>query len=104
MIADRKTRPCTVRTHDPSSPEATSPVSITMTMKHPNTDPMIVARPPVSAVPPTTVAAMALDLPAYLPERIHRSTISAADVRSVAERLLGSGDLIIESAGERGTG
>jgi len=37
----------------------------------------------------TTVAAMALDLPAYLPERIHRSTISAAEVRSVAERLLG---------------
>jgi len=37
----------------------------------------------------TTVAAMALDLPTYLPERIHRSTISAAEVRSVAERLLG---------------
>jgi exopolyphosphatase/guanosine-5'-triphosphate,3'-diphosphate pyrophosphatase len=37
----------------------------------------------------TTVAAMALDLPAYLPERIHRSTISAPEVRSVAERLLG---------------
>jgi exopolyphosphatase/guanosine-5'-triphosphate,3'-diphosphate pyrophosphatase len=37
----------------------------------------------------TTVAATALDLPAYLPERIHRSTISAAEVRSVAERLLG---------------
>ncbi|MEP6759978.1 MAG: Ppx/GppA phosphatase family protein [Sporichthyaceae bacterium] len=36
----------------------------------------------------TTVAAMALDLPAYLPERIHRSTISATEVRSVAERLL----------------
>jgi exopolyphosphatase/guanosine-5'-triphosphate,3'-diphosphate pyrophosphatase len=37
----------------------------------------------------TTVAATALDLPAYLPERIHRSTISAAEVGSVAERLLG---------------
>jgi exopolyphosphatase/guanosine-5'-triphosphate,3'-diphosphate pyrophosphatase len=36
----------------------------------------------------TTVAAMALDLPAYLPERIHRSRIAAAQVRSVAERLL----------------
>ncbi len=32
---------------------------------------------------------MALDLPAYLPERIHRSTISAAEVGSVAGRLLG---------------
>ena len=59
MIADRKTRPCTVRTHDPSSPEATSPVSITMTMKHPNTDPMIVARPPKIDVPPISTAAMA---------------------------------------------
>jgi exopolyphosphatase / guanosine-5'-triphosphate,3'-diphosphate pyrophosphatase len=36
----------------------------------------------------TTVAATALDLPAYLPERIHRSTISAAEVHGVAERLL----------------
>jgi exopolyphosphatase / guanosine-5'-triphosphate,3'-diphosphate pyrophosphatase len=36
----------------------------------------------------TTVAATALDLPAYLPERIHRSTISAAEVHAVAERLL----------------
>ena len=36
----------------------------------------------------TTVAAMALDLPAYLPERIHRSRIAAATVRSVAARLL----------------
>jgi exopolyphosphatase/guanosine-5'-triphosphate,3'-diphosphate pyrophosphatase len=36
----------------------------------------------------TTVAAMALALPAYLPERIHRSTITATEVRSVAERLL----------------
>ena len=36
----------------------------------------------------TTVAAMALDLPAYLPERIHRSRIAAAEVRSVTERLL----------------
>ena len=36
----------------------------------------------------TTVAAMALDLPAYLPERIHHSRIPADDVRRVAERLL----------------
>jgi exopolyphosphatase / guanosine-5'-triphosphate,3'-diphosphate pyrophosphatase len=36
----------------------------------------------------TTVAAMALDLPAYLPERIHRSRIAAAEVRKVTERLL----------------
>jgi exopolyphosphatase/guanosine-5'-triphosphate,3'-diphosphate pyrophosphatase len=36
----------------------------------------------------TTVAAMALDLPAYLPERIHRSRVTADQVRSVAERLL----------------
>jgi exopolyphosphatase/guanosine-5'-triphosphate,3'-diphosphate pyrophosphatase len=36
----------------------------------------------------TTVAAMALDLPAYLPERIHQSRIAAAEVRSVTERLL----------------
>ena len=36
----------------------------------------------------TTVAAMALDLPAYLPDRIHRSRVSADDVRSVTARLL----------------
>ena len=36
----------------------------------------------------TTVAAMALDLPAYQPERIHRSRVSAAEVRSVTSRLL----------------
>ena len=36
----------------------------------------------------TTVAAMALDLPAYLPERIHHSRIPVDDVRRVAERLL----------------
>jgi exopolyphosphatase / guanosine-5'-triphosphate,3'-diphosphate pyrophosphatase len=37
----------------------------------------------------TTVAAMALDLPAYDAERIHHSRISAADVHDVAGRLLG---------------
>jgi exopolyphosphatase/guanosine-5'-triphosphate,3'-diphosphate pyrophosphatase len=36
----------------------------------------------------TTVAAMALDLPAYQPERIHRSRIAAVEVRKVTERLL----------------
>jgi len=36
----------------------------------------------------TTVAAMALDLPAYLPERIHHSRIPVDDVGRVAERLL----------------
>jgi exopolyphosphatase/guanosine-5'-triphosphate,3'-diphosphate pyrophosphatase len=36
----------------------------------------------------TTVAAMALDLPAYLPDRIHRSRVSADDVRAVTARLL----------------
>jgi exopolyphosphatase/guanosine-5'-triphosphate,3'-diphosphate pyrophosphatase len=36
----------------------------------------------------TTVAAMALDLPGYDSERIHRSRISAAQVRDVAARLL----------------
>jgi exopolyphosphatase/guanosine-5'-triphosphate,3'-diphosphate pyrophosphatase len=36
----------------------------------------------------TTVAALALDLPAYDPERIHLSRIPAADVRTVADRLL----------------
>jgi exopolyphosphatase/guanosine-5'-triphosphate,3'-diphosphate pyrophosphatase len=36
----------------------------------------------------TTVAAMALDLPAYLPERIHRSRVPAAEVRAVTSRLL----------------
>ena len=36
----------------------------------------------------TTVAAMALDLPAYLPERIHRSRITAHQVHSVSRRLL----------------
>lgn len=36
----------------------------------------------------TTVAAMALDLPSYIPERIHLSRIPVADVRSIAERFL----------------
>jgi exopolyphosphatase/guanosine-5'-triphosphate,3'-diphosphate pyrophosphatase len=36
----------------------------------------------------TTVAAMALDLPAYQPERIHHAHIPADDVRRVTERLL----------------
>jgi exopolyphosphatase/guanosine-5'-triphosphate,3'-diphosphate pyrophosphatase len=36
----------------------------------------------------TTVAAMALDLPSYLPERIHHARIPAADVHRVARRLL----------------
>jgi exopolyphosphatase/guanosine-5'-triphosphate,3'-diphosphate pyrophosphatase len=36
----------------------------------------------------TTVAAMALGLPAYLPERIHHARIAAADVHDVARRLL----------------
>jgi exopolyphosphatase/guanosine-5'-triphosphate,3'-diphosphate pyrophosphatase len=36
----------------------------------------------------TTVAAMALDLPAYLPDRIHHARVRAADVRRVADRLL----------------
>jgi len=36
----------------------------------------------------TTVAAMALDLPAYDPERIHHARIPAAAVRAVADALL----------------
>jgi exopolyphosphatase/guanosine-5'-triphosphate,3'-diphosphate pyrophosphatase len=36
----------------------------------------------------TTVAAMALDLPAYQPERIHHARIPVDDVRRVARRLL----------------
>jgi exopolyphosphatase / guanosine-5'-triphosphate,3'-diphosphate pyrophosphatase len=36
----------------------------------------------------TTVAAMALDLPAYDPERIHHARIPAAKVRAVADALL----------------
>jgi exopolyphosphatase/guanosine-5'-triphosphate,3'-diphosphate pyrophosphatase len=36
----------------------------------------------------TTIAAMALDLPAYLPERIHHAHVPADDVRRVADRLL----------------
>lgn len=36
----------------------------------------------------TTVAAMALDLASYLPERIHHARIPAADVHDVAGRLL----------------
>ena len=36
----------------------------------------------------TTVAAMALDLPTYLPERIHHARIPVADVRRVTDRLL----------------
>ena len=36
----------------------------------------------------TSVAAMALDLPAYLPERIHHAHIPAADIHRVADRLL----------------
>jgi exopolyphosphatase / guanosine-5'-triphosphate,3'-diphosphate pyrophosphatase len=36
----------------------------------------------------TTVSAMAMDLPAYIPERIHLSRISVGDIRSIAERFL----------------
>jgi exopolyphosphatase/guanosine-5'-triphosphate,3'-diphosphate pyrophosphatase len=36
----------------------------------------------------TTVAAMALDLPSYLPDRIHHARVSADDVRRVARQLL----------------
>ncbi|MGN6609412.1 MAG: Ppx/GppA phosphatase family protein [Jatrophihabitans sp.] len=36
----------------------------------------------------TTITALALDLPAYDPDRIHGSRISAADVDAVTERLL----------------
>lgn len=36
----------------------------------------------------TTVAAVALNLPSYQPERIHHARISAADVTSVTESLL----------------
>lgn len=36
----------------------------------------------------TTVAAMALNLPAYIPERIHLSRIPVGEVRSTAERFL----------------
>jgi exopolyphosphatase / guanosine-5'-triphosphate,3'-diphosphate pyrophosphatase len=36
----------------------------------------------------TSVAAMALDLPGYQPERIHHARIAAADVHRVAHRLL----------------
>ena len=36
----------------------------------------------------TTVAAIALDLPGYDPERIHHARITAAQVRSVTRRLL----------------
>jgi exopolyphosphatase/guanosine-5'-triphosphate,3'-diphosphate pyrophosphatase len=36
----------------------------------------------------TTVAALALDLPAYDPARIHLSRIAAAEVREVTDRLL----------------
>ena len=36
----------------------------------------------------TTVAAMALDLPAYDPDRIHHSRISSTDVHRVAQQLL----------------
>jgi exopolyphosphatase / guanosine-5'-triphosphate,3'-diphosphate pyrophosphatase len=38
----------------------------------------------------TTVAGIALDLPEYDARRIHHSRVSAADVRSVADRLLSS--------------
>jgi exopolyphosphatase/guanosine-5'-triphosphate,3'-diphosphate pyrophosphatase len=36
----------------------------------------------------TTVAAMALDLPSYQPERIHHARVTAVDVRLMSERLL----------------
>lgn len=38
----------------------------------------------------TTVAGVALELPAYLPERIHHSRLSAAEVHEVTRRLLAS--------------
>ncbi len=37
----------------------------------------------------TTVAAIALGLPSYQPEKIHHARISAGEVREVTERLLG---------------
>jgi len=37
----------------------------------------------------TTVAAIALDLPAYRPERIHHARVSTVDVTAIAQRLLG---------------
>jgi exopolyphosphatase/guanosine-5'-triphosphate,3'-diphosphate pyrophosphatase len=37
----------------------------------------------------TTVAALALGLPSYQPERIHLSRLSARDVRAVTDRLIG---------------
>ncbi len=37
----------------------------------------------------TTVAALALDLPAYDPVALHLSRVSAGQVREVATRLLG---------------
>jgi exopolyphosphatase/guanosine-5'-triphosphate,3'-diphosphate pyrophosphatase len=36
----------------------------------------------------TTVAAMVLDLPSYLPERIHHARVTADEVRRVAHQLL----------------
>jgi len=36
----------------------------------------------------TTLAAMALDLPSYQPERIHHAMVTAVDVRLMSERLL----------------
>jgi exopolyphosphatase / guanosine-5'-triphosphate,3'-diphosphate pyrophosphatase len=36
----------------------------------------------------TTVAAMALDLPSYQPERIHHARVTAVDVRLMSRRLL----------------
>jgi len=36
----------------------------------------------------TTLAAMALDLPSYQPERIHHAWVTAVDVRLMSERLL----------------
>ncbi len=36
----------------------------------------------------TTLAAMALDLPSYQPERIHHARVTAVDVRLMSERLL----------------
>ena len=60
MIATRNTSPWIVRTQAPVSPDATRPASIMPMIRHPNTVPMIVARPPKIDVPPISTDAIAV--------------------------------------------
>ena len=71
----RNTRPWTVRTHAPVSPEATRPASIIPITKQPKTVPITVARPPKTLVLDLTVESSGdpgSDVPVWKPAHFHK--------------------------------